>query len=107
MQLILMYIVHGLSLLEVAVTAKLKGIAEISDVAFMKRFGNCNEFFKEILKKLEPIATANYKKPKFLEKYKVKLADVSDVVAGGKLKKTYHLHYAINPFEMKSEQHTH
>ena len=105
MQLIFMYIVHGLSLLEVAAIAKLKGMAKISDVAFMKRFGNCNEFFKEILKKLKPLATANYKKPKFLEKYRVKLADVSAVVKGGKGKKTYHLHYAINPFEMKSEQY--
>jgi hypothetical protein len=105
MKLIFLYIIHGMSLLEVALTAKLKGIAEISDVGFMKRFANCNEYFKEILKKLQPIATSNYKKPKYLEKYDVKIADVSRVVSGGKTKITHHLHYAINPYEMKSEQY--
>lgn len=105
MILILVYIVHGTSLLEVALTAKLKGIAKISDVGFMKRFANCNKYFKEILKQLQAIATAKYAKPAFLEKYNVKLADASKVVSGGKLKITHHLHYAINPFEMKSEQY--
>ncbi|MDR1689147.1 MAG: hypothetical protein LBS21_11120, partial [Clostridiales bacterium] len=63
MKLVMLYIVNGLSLMEVALIAKFKGIAEISDVGFMGRFANCNSFFKETLKKLQPKATAAYRKP--------------------------------------------
>jgi hypothetical protein len=103
--LIMLYIVNGLSLLEVALIAKVKGIAKISDVGFMGRFSNCNNFFKEILKMLQPKATAAYRKPKWLEKYNVKLADASVVTSGGKIRMVHRLHYAINPFEMKSESY--
>lgn len=105
MTLVMLYIVNGLSLLEVAVIAKVKGIAEISDVGFMGRFANCNNFFKEILKKLQPKATAAYRKPEWLEKYNVKLGDASVVTSGGKIRIVHRLHYAINPFEMKSESY--
>jgi hypothetical protein len=105
MKLVMLYIVNGLSLLEVAVIAKVKGIAEISDVGFMGRFANCNSFFKEILRKLQQKATAAYIKPKWLEKYNVKLGDASVAASGGKIRIAHRLHYAINPFEMKSESY--
>jgi hypothetical protein len=105
MKLVLMYIVNGLSLLEVATIAKVKGIAEISDVGFMGRFANCGVFFKELLRQLQPKATAQYKKPKWLDDYQVKLVDASVVVSGGKVRVIHRLHYAINPFEMKSESY--
>lgn len=105
MKLIMLYIVNGMSMLEVAVIAKVKGIAEISDVGFMKRLNKSNSFFKEILKKLQPQATAEYKKPAWLEKYRVKIGDASVVSSGGKVRVIQKLHYAINPFEMKSESY--
>jgi IS4 transposase len=105
MRLILVYIVNGLSLLEVAAIAKVKGIAEISDVGFMLRFNNCNSFFKEVLKKIQPEATASYRKPEWLERYTVKIGDASVVSSGGKVRVVHRLHYAINPFEMKSESY--
>ena len=49
LMLVFLYVAHGLSHLEVSVVAKLKGIAQISDVAFMKRFAKCGKFIEWLL----------------------------------------------------------
>ena len=103
MSLILVYVVQGLSYIEVSVIAKMKGIAKISDVGFMGRFSNSGKLMKWLLEKLEPAATGAYKKPKALEEYEINSLDASVVTSGGKVRKTHRLHYAINIFKMKSE----
>jgi len=105
MRLIFLYIVNGLSYIEVSAIAKVKGIANISDVGFMKRFSNCGKYFKWLLENLRPQATAHYKKPEKMSGYAIKALDVSNVSTGGKVRKKYRLHYAIDIFEMKSEQY--
>jgi len=105
MRLIMMYIVNGLSMIEVSAIAKVKGIAQISDVGFMKRFSHCGKLMKWILGNLKTSATAHYSKPERLGEYNVKSLDASEVVAGGKVRVTYRLHYAIDIFEMRSDQY--
>jgi len=105
LKLIFLYIVNGLSYIEVSAIAKVKGIANISDVGFMKRFANCGKLIKWMLENLKPQATAHYKKPEKLSEYAVKALDVSNVSTGGKVRKKYRLHYAIDIFELKSEQY--
>ena len=43
LKLVFLYVANGLSHLEVSVVAKMKGIAQISDVGFMKRFAKCGK----------------------------------------------------------------
>jgi len=61
LRLIFLYIVNGMSYIEISTISKMKGIADISDVGFMKRFSKCGEMFKWLLKELKPQATAHYK----------------------------------------------
>ena len=70
-RLIFMYIIHGLSYVEISAISKVKGIAQISDVGFMERFRNSGKLMKWILEKLKPEATAHYKKPEKLRGYEI------------------------------------
>jgi len=105
LRLIFIYIVNGLSYIEISAIAKMKGIAEISDVGFMKRFTKCGKLFVWILGNLKPRATAHYTKPEKFKEYNIIDLDASIVTTGGKVRKTHRLHYAIDIFEMKSEQY--
>ena len=75
LRLVFLYVVQGLSYLEVSVIAKMKGIAQISDVGFMKRFSKCDKLIEWLLEKLSPAATIHYKKPEKFEKYDSNFAD--------------------------------
>ena len=105
LMLVFLYVAHGLSHLEVSVVAKMKGIAQISDVAFMKRFAKCGKLIEWILENLKPQATAHYFKPPKFEKYDIKALDASVVTSGGKIRITHRLHFAIDIFLLKSDQY--
>ena len=103
LKLVFLYVAHGLSYLEISVIAKVKGIAQISDVAFMKRLAKCGKLIQWLLEHLNPQATAHYKKPEKFEKYDIKALDASVVTSGGKVRITHRLHYAIEIFKLKSD----
>jgi hypothetical protein len=105
LRLIFLYVANGLSYLEISVIAKMKGIAQISDVGFMKRFAKCGKLIEWLLENITPQATAHYKKPEKFANYKIQALDASVVTSGGKIRITHHLHYAIDIFELKSEQY--
>ena len=48
MTLCMIYLTQNSSLKEISEIARLNGIAEISDVSFMKKFAKCGEWFKKI-----------------------------------------------------------
>jgi hypothetical protein len=77
----------------------------MSDVAFMKRFEKCGDWFKTINNKIAPQALANYQKPKWMEGLDPIGVDASDVVEKGRSGRTYRLHYALDVFSMKSADH--
>jgi len=103
--LVFVYVANGLSHLEISVIAKVKGIAEISDVGFMKRFAKCGKLIEWLLKNLIPQATAHYSKPTKFEEYDIKALDASVVTSGGKVRITHRLHFAIDIFMLKSDQY--
>ena len=51
MMLNLFHLMTGCSLVEISAISKMSQIGDISDVAFMKRFKNCNNWFKPAFKK--------------------------------------------------------
>ena len=105
LKLVFLYVAQGLSYIEVSVIAKVKGIAKISDVAFMKRFMKCNKLIEWLLEQLNPQATTHYNKLSKFEKYDIKALDASVVTSGGKVRIKHRLHYAIDIFKLKSDQY--
>jgi hypothetical protein len=105
LKLIFVCATHGLSRLEASVYAKMKGIAQISGAAFMKRFAKRGELIGWLLENLNPQATAHYTKPQKFKKYDIKALDASVVTSGGKIRVTHRLHFAIDIFLLKSDQY--
>jgi hypothetical protein len=105
MTLSMVYLTQNNSLLEMSEIARIRGIAEISDVAYMKRFAKCGEWFKSIIEKIKPKEVMKYEKPEKLDSYRFKVFDASDVCEKGATKRLYRLHYAIDLFTMTSDEY--
>jgi len=105
MMLALFHLLNGCSLTEVSVIAELAKLGKVSDVAFMKRFENCNEWFKWIISELVTGGAASYQKPAWLAPYNVNAVDASDMAEKGRSGRIYRLHFALDLFKMESRQY--
>jgi transposase len=105
MMLSLFHLLNGCSLVEISEVAKLTKLGEVSDVAFMKRFEKCNNWFKWIISELLTDGAIRYQKPEWLESYRVIAVDASDVTEKGRSGRQYHLHFALDLFKMESLQY--
>jgi hypothetical protein len=105
MLLSMFHLLNGCSLLEVSEVARLSGIAELSDVAFMKRFEGCAAWFERINAEMADGATCGYRPPAWLKGRSVIALDASDVTEKGRSGRTYRLHYAMDVFKMKGVQY--
>lgn len=102
MKLCMIYLTQACSLMDISAYARLLGIGKLSDVAFMKRFSKCNEWFMWIINKIRPGIIISYTKPKKLEAYTIVALDASDVTEKGATKRIWRFHYAIDIFKMQS-----
>jgi len=102
MMLCLFHLVNGCTLMEISEIGRLTKIGEFSDVAFMKKFGKCAEWFQSISRNLIQGAVTDYIKPEYLKDYRVMAFDASDVTEKGRSGQLYHLHYGIDIFTMSS-----
>jgi hypothetical protein len=105
MMLSMFHLLNGCSLTEISVIAELTKLGKISDVAFMKRFENCNNWFMWITSNIITNGSVRYEKPQWLGKYDVYGVDASDVREKGRSGRLYRLHYMLELFKMKSEQY--
>lgn len=105
MMLVLFHLLNGCSLMEISEIARLTKLGSMSDVAFMKRFKKCTEWFKWIIKRIVSTGMANYQKPSYLEGYRVIAVDASDVCEKGRAKRVYRLHFALDIFKMEAVQY--
>jgi hypothetical protein len=105
MLLSMFHLLNGCSLLEVSEVARLSGIAELSDVAFMKRFEGCAAWFEHLNAEMADGATCGYKAPAWLKDRRAIAVDASDVVEKGRSGRTFRLHYAMDVFKMKGIQY--
>ena len=96
MMLDLFHLMTGCSLVEISTISTLAEIGDISDVAFMKRFRNCNEWFKWIIDKVMSDGLIEYKLPECINKYRILAVDASDVVEKGRSRRTFRLHFALD-----------
>lgn len=104
LRLILFYLSGNKSLIDVSQFALISGIGKISDVAFMKRFINAKDWIVWLTQHILPNPVIQYKKPKWLEGCQAVAIDASDIVEKGAVKKTWHLHYAVDIFTLTCSQ---
>ena len=104
MMLALFHLLTGCSLIEVSEISKLAKLGDISDVAFMKRFSNCNEWFKWILAAIQNTTPGiiRYSVPERLSGYRILAVDASDVVEKGASGRIFRLHFALNIGNMQA-----
>jgi hypothetical protein len=106
MMLSMFHLQNGCTLMEISEVARITKLGEMSDVAFMKRFEKCGDWFKAINSKIAPQALVNYQKPRWMEGLEPIGVDASDVVEKGRSGRVYRLHYALDIFGMKSADHS-
>lgn len=104
MMLALFHLLTGCSLIEVSEISKLAKLGNISDVAFMKRFSNCNEWFKWILAAIQNTTPGiiHYNIPERLSKYRILAVDASDVAEKGASGRIFRLHFALDIGNMQA-----
>ena len=102
MMLVLFHLLTGCSLIEVSEISKLAKLGDISDVAFMKKFSNCNGWFKWILTEIQNKnkSIISYELPEKLEKYRILAVDASDVSEKGTSGRIFRLHFALDITKM-------
>jgi hypothetical protein len=105
MMLAMFHMFTGCSLVEISTIAALTKLGKVSDVAFMKRFEGCNNWFKWIIDKLLACGSIEYQKPEWLSSYRVLANDASDVVEKGRSGRVYKLHYALDLFKMQCAEY--
>ncbi len=105
MFLCMMHLVYGCSLLEVSAIARTNKMGEFSDVAFMKRFSQCGEWFQWISERILPKEVIEYEMPEWLKQYRVLAVDASDVQEKGRSHRTYRLHMALDIFKAKGAEY--
>jgi len=105
MMLAMFHLQNGCSLLEMSEVARITKLGSMSDVAFMKRFEKCGNWFRSINEKLAAECLINYQKPIWLKEKTVVAVDASDVTEKGRSGRTYRLHFALDIFKMISIEH--
>jgi len=105
MMLSMFHLQNGCTLLEISEVARITKLGEMSDVAFMKRFEKCGNWFRSVNKKIATKELNNYQKPNWMEEKTVVAVDASDVVEKGRSGRRYRLHYAMDIFKMGSVDH--
>ena len=105
MMLAMFHLHNGCSLMEISEVARITKLGNMSDVAFMKRFAKCGDWFSAINTSIISGALTDYQKPAWLNNLSVVAVDASVVKAIGRNGKTYRLHYAFDIFTMSRIEH--
>jgi hypothetical protein len=105
MMLAMFHLQNGCSLLEISEVARITKLGNMSDVAFMKRFEKCGNWFKSINEKIASEALVDYAKPLWIKDKTVVAVDGSDVTEKGRSGRIYRLHFALDVFKMTSVEH--
>jgi len=105
MMLSMFHLQNGCSLLEISEIARITKLGKMSDVAFMKRFEKCANWFRTINEKIASACLIDYQKPAWLENRTVVAVDASNVMEKGRSGRIYRLHFALDVFKMISLEH--
>ena len=102
MYLGLFHTLNGTSILEMSAVAKTLKIGSLSDVAFMKNFEKCGDWFAALTDELCLQEVANFNVPEYLKNRNLKGVDTTVITEKGKTKRSYNLHYQMDIFKMST-----
>jgi hypothetical protein len=105
MMLAMFHLQNGCTLMEMSEIARITKLGNMSDVAFMKRFEQCGDWFRSINEKIASQCLIQYHPPKWLEDKTIIAVDATDVTEKGRSGRTYRLHYALDILKMTSIEH--
>ena len=102
MMLVLFHLLTGCSLAEVSEISRIGKLGNISDVAFMKRFSNCTDWFKWISTAIQEgnQGIIRYELPEKLKRYRILAVDATDVREKGRSGRIFRLHFALDIIHM-------
>ena len=95
LRVLLIHLADGCSLRETAVRAQVGGLAEVSDVALLKRLRSCGPWFQWMAQELAAAMAQPESGDGLLPGRRVRLVDGSSVCEPGATGSTWRLHYAL------------
>ena len=105
LRILLIHLADGCSLRESVARAKQGKLANISDVALLKRLRNCAEWFRwmsgELIANRGSVVAASMS---WLNEYQIKSADASVITEPGSTGTDWRLHYSINLIGLQCDQ---
>lgn len=96
LRVMLIHLADGCSLRETAARASACDMAQVSDVALLKRLRSCGPWFQWMSKELAASMSLNVGSGDFLADRCIRLMDGSSVCEPGATGSTWRLHYALN-----------
>ena len=96
LRVMLIHLADGCSLRETAARASAGDMAQVSDVALLKRLRTCGPWFQWMAQELAASMSLNVAAEEFLADRCVRLIDGSSVCEPGATGSTWRLHYALN-----------
>jgi hypothetical protein len=96
LRVLLIHLADGCSLRETAARAAAGGLAEVSDVALLKRLRGCADWFEWMAREMAAEMTTPLAMQALLPGRRVRLVDGSSVSEPGATGSTWRLHYALN-----------
>jgi hypothetical protein len=96
LRVLLIHLCDGCSLRETAARARAGGLADVSDVALLKRLRSCGPWFQWMAQELAAGMSAPLAADALLPGRRVRLVDGSSVCEPGATGSTWRLHYALN-----------
>ncbi len=104
LQIFLIHLADGHSLRETVAIAKRAGIADLSDVALLKRLRSSSEWFRWMSLKLLNNRGIEMKPHRKLARYSIKSIDASVITEPGSTGTNWRLHYSLNLFGLDCDQ---
>lgn len=98
LHLLFIYLADGCSLRETAVRASESGLAQVSDVALLKRLKASSRWLKWMTISLLEKLGAPIRKPDWLQSYRVRIVDASIITEPGSTGADWRLHYSLELF---------
>lgn len=96
LRVLLIHLADGCSLRETVVRARAGDLADVSDVALLKRLRGCGLWFQWMLQEMAANMSLSMAPSEFLADRSVRLMDGSVVCEPGATGSTWRLHYALN-----------
>jgi transposase len=96
LRVLLIHLADGCSLRETVVRARAGDLADVSDVALLKRLRGCGSWFQWMIQEMAANMSLSMAPSEFLADRPVRLIDGSVVCEPGATGSTWRLHYALN-----------